>query len=204
MKYFTPTAELKELNLLEYIEKNPESSQKTMAEEINAAVSMVNLYLSKLEEENYVIKDYQSAKVVHYHITAEGMKRKNYLALTYFQELLSLYTVAEENIKNFFKYLEGKGYQNVLFYGAGEVAETILSVYQKRNKEQPKVLAIIDDREKTKEEIFGCKVIGRDQINDYRFDGIVITSYTFEDEIKERLEEMNYPSKQTELFFSEM
>ena len=91
-----------------------------------------------------------------------------------------------------------------MFYGAGEVAETILSVYQKRRKETPKVLAIIDDQEKTKEEIYGCKVIGRDEINNYTFDGIVITSYTFEDEIKERLEEIDYPKERIELFFSEM
>lgn len=205
IKYFNPTAELKELDLLQYIEKNSESSQKAMAEEINSAVSMVNVYLNRLEEENYIIKNYQSKKVVHYHITEEGMKRKNYLAITYFRELLDLYNVAENNIENFFQHLEEKAYQNILFYGAGDVAETILKVYKKRKKQKPKILAIVDDQKKSKKENFhGLKVIGREDIKNYPHDGIIITSYTFEEEIKERLEEIDYPSEQIKLFFSEM
>lgn len=205
MKYFNPTAELKELDLLQYIEKNPENSQKEMSREINAAVSMVNLYLKKLEENHYIIKDYQSSKVVHYHITEKGMKRKNYLAITYFRELLGLYSVAEENIENFFRHLEDKGYQKILFYGAGEVAETILKVYQKRKENKLKILGIVDDdKHKVKKEFYGCKVIGREEIDNYPHDRIVITSYTFEEEIKERLEEIDYPSKKIKLFFSEM
>lgn len=50
MEFFNPTAKLKELHLLEYIEANPKSTQKEIAKEINVAVSMVNLYMTGLEE----------------------------------------------------------------------------------------------------------------------------------------------------------
>lgn len=205
MKFFNPTADLKELLLLQCIEKNPDISQQAIAKEINAAVSMVNVYMNKLEEKGHLIKEYQSSKVVHYHITAEGMKRKNYLSLTYFQELLALYNLAEKNIEIFLDRLEEKGYKNVLFYGAGEVADTILTVTKKRKSKLPKVLALIDDHKNSKnKKTLGYDIISRDEIKDYDPDGIVITSYSFEDQIKERLEEIDYPEEQIELFFSEL
>ena len=117
MKFFSPTAELKELLLLQHIEKNPKTSQHEIARKIDDAASMVNVYINRLEEEGYLIRDYKSLKIVHYNITPEGIKRKNFLSITYFHELLQLYRLAEENIEGFLNKLEEKGYRNVLFYG---------------------------------------------------------------------------------------
>lgn len=203
MTFFSSTPKYKELRLLEHIEKKPQTSQHEIAREIGSAASMVNNYIDRLEEENYLVRDYKSAKVVHYNITPEGIKRKNYLALTYFHELLKLYKLAEENIENFFQSLEDKGYQKILFYGAGEVAETILGVIKERKNKSLKLLALVDDSTETsKRELQGYKVISRDQIKDYDHDGIVITSYTFEENIRRKLEEINYPDEKINRFFS--
>lgn len=199
MKFFSPTAELKELRLLEHIEKKPKTSQHAIAKEIDAAASMVNVYMNKLEEEGYLIRDYQSLKVVHYNITPEGIKRKNFLSITYFHELLELYPLAEQNIESFLAKLEAKGYRNILFYGAGEVAETILSIINERVDKPLKVLALIDDSKDRN--LLGYKIISREEIDKYDHDGIVITSYTFEDDIRKKLEEINYPGEKIKGFF---
>lgn len=202
MKFFSPTAELKELRLLEHIEKKPKTSQHAIAKEIDAAASMVNVYMNKLEEEGYLIRDYQSLKVVHYNITPEGIKRKNFLSITYFHELLELYPLAEQNIESFLAKLEAKGYRNILFYGAGEVAETILSIINERVDKPLKVLALIDDSKDSKDRnLLGYKIISREEIDKYDHDGIVITSYTFEDDIRKKLEEINYPGEKIKGFF---
>ena len=135
---------------------------------------MVNVYINKLEESGYLIRDYQSAKIVYYNITPKGIKRKNFLSITYFHELLDLYRLAEQNIEVFLEKLEERGYRNILFYGSGEVAETILGI------------------------------LSREEIKKFEHDGIVITSYTFEDDIKNKLEEIDYPKNHVELFFSGM
>lgn len=206
MKFFSPSATLKELKLLEFIESKPTgTSQHEMARVIGAAASSINVYMDKLEEKGYLVRDYQSLKVVHYNITPEGIKRKNFLSITYYHELLSLYRLAEQNIEIFLDKLESKGYKDVLFYGAGEVAETILSIVKARKNNSLKVLALVDDNERKKSnELLGYKIISRDEIKEYEHDGIVITSYTFEDDIKKKLEEINYPKDKVELFFSEM
>lgn len=205
MKFFSPTADLKELLLLQHIEKEPNTSQHAIAREIEAAASMVNVYINKLEEQGYLIREYKSAKVVYYNITPKGVKRKNYLSVTYFQELLDLYHLAEQNIEVFLDKLEGKGYRNILFYGAGEVAETILSIINGKEDTLLKVLALVDDnKDKGNKKLLGYEIISREEIKKYKHDGIVITSYTFEDEIKERLEEIDYPKDKVKLFFSGM
>lgn len=204
MKFFSPTSELKELLMLEHIEKNPDTTQKEIAKIINGAVSMVNVYIDNLEEKNYLYRDYKSAKTIYYNITAEGIKRKNYLAITYLQELLELYKLAEENVENFLLRLENKGYKNILLYGAGEVAETILAVIIGRIDKTLKVMSIIDDnKDRQGKRLLGLSIISREEINEYEHDAIIITSYTFEDDITNRLNEIGYPPDRIERFFTE-
>lgn len=204
MKYFSPTSKLKELLLLQHIEKKPDTTQHEIASVMGGAPSMVNVYIDRFEASGYLIRDYKSVKTVYYNITPEGVKRKNYLAITYFHELLELYRLAEESVENFLLRLEEKGYINVLVYGAGEVAETIVGVIKRRIDKQLKVLAFIDDdKDKQGKSLLGYKIISREEINEYQHDGIVITSYTFEDEITKRLEEVGYPKDKVERFFTE-
>ena len=58
MKFFNPTSELKELLLLEHIEKTPDTTQKEISKIINGATSMVNVYIDNLEEKKYPIMVY--------------------------------------------------------------------------------------------------------------------------------------------------
>lgn len=203
MKFFNPTSELKELLLLQHIEKNPDTTQKEIAKIIGGAPSMVNVYIDNLEEKNYMARDYKSAKIVYYNITPEGIKRKNYLLINYMRELLDLYRLAKENVEKFLLEIEELGYSNLLIYGAGEVAETILGVIRDRNKDTLKVLAVIDDDENIQgKELLGYKIISRDDINNYEHDAVVITSYTYEDEIRGKLKELNYSENKIIRFFS--
>ncbi len=204
MKYFSPTSELKELLLLQHIEERPDTTQHEIANAISGAASMVNLYVDRLEKNGYMVRDYKSAKIVYYNITPEGIKRKNYLAITYFHELLELYRIAKENIEKFLIRLENKGYVNMLVYGAGDVAETLLEIIRGRTEKPLKVLALIDDnKDKQGTELLGYKIISREDINKIDHDGIIITSYTYEDEITNRLKEIGYSKSKVERFFTE-
>jgi DNA-binding MarR family transcriptional regulator len=203
MKFFSPTSELKELLLLQHIEKNPDTTQKEIAKVISGAKSMVNVYIDNLEENGYMVRDYQSAKIVYYNITPEGVKRKNYLLINYMRELLDLYRLAKENVEKFLLEIEERGYSKLLIYGAGEVAETILGVIRDRNKDTLKVLAVIDDNDEIQgKELLGYKIISRADINHYEHDAVIITSYAYEDEIRGKLKELNYSENKIIRFFS--
>lgn len=48
----------------------------------------------------------------------------------------------------------------------------------------------------------GCKVISREENKEHEYNGVVITSYTFEDNITKRLKEMEYPKDIIKRFFN--
>ena len=202
--FLSPTSRFKELMILEHIESSPDTTQKELAGIISGAASMVNVYIDELEENGYMKRDYKSAKIVNYNITQKGMRRKKFLSMTYFRELLEYYRLAESDMKSFLDRVESKGYNNILLYGAGEVAETILGLINRRTDNSLKVVAIIDDsKNRQKEEILGHKIIPLDEIEKFDHDCIVITSYTYEDDIRHKLEEIEYPMDKIERFFSD-
>lgn len=204
ISFLTPTTKLKELLLLEHIESNPDTTQKEMAKIINAAPSMVNVYLKKYEKNKYIKKEYISAKIVKYIITSDGLKRKKFLLITYLHELLKLYNLAEDNVESFLRKLEGKGYKKIVLYGAGEVAEIILGILKNRENNLLEAVAVIDDdMARINKELLGLKIIPKKEINSYKHDIVLITSYAFEDEIMERLKEIDYPLDRVKRFFSE-
>lgn len=204
MNFFMATKLQKELLLLQHIEENPNTTQKAIAQAIGGAPSTVNEYMEDLEENKYLKRDYKTPKTVDYNITPEGIKRKNYLSIRYIHELLELYTLAEKNLEKFFTGLEEKGFHKILIYGAGEVAETILGILKNRKNNSIEILAMVDDdKERQATKKLGYKIISREEIKNYDHDGIVITSYTFEDEIRKKLEEIDYPGDRIERFFTE-
>lgn len=203
MKFFNPTPDLKELLLLQHIEEEADTSQHKIAKVIGGAASMVNVYIDKLEENGYLIRDYQSAKIVYYNITPEGIKRKNYLLISYMRELLDLYKLAKNNVEIFLNKLTNKGYKNVLLYGAGEVAETIIGVIRDGVTDL-NIVAIVDDNsEKHNKELLNYKIISPDKINELKHDAIIVTSYTFENKILNRLKEVAYEEDKVVRFFGE-
>lgn len=202
MKFFNPTTIYKELTLLQEIEKDHSITQKELANIIGAAPSMVNVYINELEEKNYLKREYISTKIVNYKITPEGVKRKNYLLIVYMRELLDLYHLAKKNVGKFLIELTNKGYKNILLYGAGEVAETIIGVIRDREFSALEVVGIVDDdKDKQGKVKMGYEIISREEIEKYEHDAIVITSYTFEDDIVDRLREVGYPIDRVERFF---
>ena len=202
MNFFNPTSLYKELTLLQEIEKDYSITQKKLGNIIGAAPSMVNVYIDELEKNGYMVREYKSAKTVNYKITASGVKRKNYLLIVYMRELLSLYHLAKNNVEEFLVNLEKKGYRDLLLYGAGEVAETIIAVIRDRDNDNLNILAVIDDdKEKQGEEILGFRIISIEDINQYSHDAVVVTSYTFEEDIVGRLKDLGYDMNRVERFF---
>lgn len=195
MQFFNTTTRYKEMVLLEHIEKNTITTQKEMANVIEGAVSMVNTYLDSLESRNYIKREYISQKIVHYHITPEGTKQKNYLQITYIKELMDQYIKGQESVHHFLEAIQEKGFKDILLYGAGEVAEIILDFINTQDVDVNVLGVIDDDPHKQGNQLKTKNVYSNDKINEIKHDGIVITSYAYEDEIKKQLKNIKYPKK---------
>ncbi len=201
MSFFKETALYKEMLLLEFISNNKNISQLDIAHHINSSVSMTNGYIDKFQKQGYLKREYQSKKVVHYNITSEGTTRKQYLQISYVRELMLMYQKGEETVSLFLDTIINKDFKEILLYGAGDVANIMLDMINNK-KLDLKVVGIIDDNEsKIGKHINGINIIPLNDIYSYNHDGVVITSFAYEDDIVERLININYSPEKIVRYF---
>jgi len=200
--FFKPTLLYKEFMILDLIEKDANITQREISKIIGVAVSMTNAYIENFVEKGLIKKKKHSTKTVEYFITKIGVERKKVLNISYLNASLNIYKSAKENIVEFLDQIIAKGYKNILLYGAGEVAEILLQTILIDSQIPIDVLAVIDDdKSKQGKTLVSTKIISLDSINDYHFDGILISSYTNQKLIFDKLLAMNYQKENILHFF---
>ena len=203
LRFFNPTSELKILLLLEQIQNSNKITQNRLAHYIHSAPSMINAYIKQLEREGFLVKNKKTKRNVEYIITRKGIDRKNYLLVTYMNELIELYNLTKTNIELFVKNLIKKNYRNCVFYGAGETAKVIIKAIKEMEKSEFKLLFLVDDNEKKQNKkfmgynVFSNLAIGKNN----NIDVVIITSCVYEKEIKDSLKKINYPKEKIVSFF---
>jgi Mn-dependent DtxR family transcriptional regulator len=200
--FFKPTIQYRTFLILDSIEKNKDITQRELSKEVGVAVSMINAYLNDYEKEGLIKKDYQSTKTVYYYLTKRGIEKKKVLNIGYLNSSLGVYNKAKKNIIDFLDQIIVKGYKNILLYGGGEVAEILLQTIALNHEFPLNVICVIDDDvEKQGKKIVSKKIESVDIINDIEHDGILISSYTNNKKIIEKLKAKNYDSKKIIQFF---
>lgn len=201
-QFFKPTILYKEYMILDLIEKNPKITQREISKNIGVAVSMINLHLEEFEKKGLVRKKKYSTKTVEYLITKKGIERRKVLNIGYLNATKDLYFQAKDTFEKFLAQVKEKGFTNILLYGAGEVAEMILHAIMTSKTNQVNVLAVIDDDpNKIGGSIGSYKIIPKEHIREYDHDGILVSTYTRKDEIKEKLLKIDYPIENIIEFF---
>jgi DNA-binding MarR family transcriptional regulator len=201
-QFFKPTVLYKEYMILDMIEKNPNITQREMSKTIGIAVSMINDYLNIYEKDKLIKREKHSTKTVEYFVTKKGTERRKVLNIGYLKSAQSLYNSAKENIEKFLKQIEEKGFKNVLLYGAGEVAEILLSTLKSSDGITISCLAIIDDDySKQSNYLISTKIISLSEISKYEHDGILISSFTNRSAIRDSLNSINYANNKIIEFF---
>ncbi|PKK98007.1 MAG: hypothetical protein CVV57_09310 [Tenericutes bacterium HGW-Tenericutes-2] len=201
-QFFKPTVLYKEYMILDMIEKNPNITQREMSKAIGIAVSMINDHISEYENKGLVKRKKHSTKTVEYFVTKKGTERRKVLNIGYLNASQHLYNSAKENIESFLVQIENKKFQNILLYGAGEVAQILLHSIETRVNSKINVLAIIDDDPNKQGNALNNKmIINRNQIIDYVHDGILISSYINNNKMLKNLQEQNYSLTKVFNFF---
>ena len=203
LRFFNPTSDLKILLLLEQIQSSNKITQNKLARYIHSAPSMINTYIKRLEGEGFLVKNKKTKRNVEYIITKKGNDRKNYLLVTYMNELIELYNLTKINIELFVKNLIKRNYKNCVFYGAGETAKVIIKVIKDMSKSDFKLIFLIDDDlSKQGKNFEGYDVVNNVNINKYSIDAIIITSCVYEKEIRDKLKSIKYPAEKIVSFFN--
>lgn len=200
---FKPTPLYKKLMILNLLTKNPDVPQRTIAKTLEISLAMVNSYLEEYEKEGLLQVTRDSTRLGEYQLTRLGHERRKILNMEFLEASLAVYNDAKEECINFIHKIINLGYNDLLFYGAGEVCELILYVLNNLD-DVPKfnVLAVIDDDEgKIGKMITGIEIIRNTDIFKYHYDGILVSSYTNNNIIKNKLIELNIEKEKIIEFF---
>jgi len=113
----------RELGLLEEIEKDPDTTQASMAARLGVAVGTVNWHLRRLIEKGYVKVKRAERRKLRYIITPEGIALRARLTLAYIENSMMLYRETRDQARDLLKVAKEKGYKLVKIDGDGDIAD---------------------------------------------------------------------------------
>lgn len=118
-----PSEQQRDLNILEKIEQDPETTQATLADQLGVAVGTVNWHLKRLIEKGYVKVRRAQRRKLRYIITPEGIALRARLTLDYIHTSFQLYRLVRQRMTETLKKLRSQGKRRVRLEGNGDVAE---------------------------------------------------------------------------------
>jgi len=112
-----------ELQLLEALASDPETTQADLAARVGVAVGTVNWYLKRWSKKGYVKVRRIGRWQWSYLLTPEGIARKTRLASEYVDASLRLYRQTRSAAKQLLREIRASGSTQVRLIGEGEIAD---------------------------------------------------------------------------------
>ena len=172
------------LRLMREIDRDGNSSQRELSRRLNISLGLVNTFLKRLIKKGYFKVKTMPRNRVKYFLTPAGLARKSRLTIEFLQYSLHFYDDIKSLILNIYQVMEQKKVKQVLFFGAGEVAELAYLYLQQTNIQ---LSGIIDDQRKG-DTFFKYEIGGSENILDLLWDMILITSL---DNKEEKIQDLN-------------
>ncbi len=115
---------LRELELLEQIERDPDVTQASLAAQLGVAVGTVNWHLKRLVAKGYVKVKRAQRRKLRYIITPEGLAFRARLTVNYIETSLRLYRRVRERVRRLLSDVREAGFDSVrLPDGDGDIVD---------------------------------------------------------------------------------
>ncbi|MEW5910309.1 MAG: winged helix-turn-helix transcriptional regulator [Thermodesulfobacteriota bacterium] len=163
--------DLRTLRILEEIENSHTPSQRDLAKKLNISLGLVNAFIKRLAHKGYFKITTIPRNRVAYMLTPKGMAEKTRLTYEFIHFSFQFYRKARTRLQEIFSDLEMQGGGQVIFYGAGELAEI---AYISLQETSMKLIAVVDEQ-KIGERFLGMDIRNPDSIKGMPFDKIIIT-----------------------------
>jgi DNA-binding MarR family transcriptional regulator len=128
-----------DLEILNHIEENPDTTQADLATQLGVAVGSVNWYLKRLINKGYIKVTQMQRRRLRYLLTPNGLSEKAHLTAAFMQASLHWYRETRETSKRFLNEIQQAGYDTVCIEGDGDLADivylTCLEAYIKVKRE---------------------------------------------------------------------
>lgn len=182
---FRPPQEMKELSLLQELEKNPIISQRELSHKFGIALGVTNACLKRMVRRGWIRITSLNHHKIGYFLTPKGFTEKTKLTLHLISWTAQHYSTLKDIIGRKLLEMQNKGFQRIVFYGVSDEMEIAYITLQGLNL---KLVGIVEDDEIFNPRmVFGCKLEPVSRVNELRPDSILITSLIEIGKKRERL-----------------
>jgi len=186
-----PPEDMRELELLQELEKNPIISQRELSNKFGIALGVTNACLKRMVRRGWIqITGFNHHKIGYY-LTPKGFAEKARLSLHLISWTVQHYSALKDIIGRKFLEIQNRGIERIVFYGVSEEMEVAYITLQ---GVKLRLVGIVEDEDKVKQsEVFGFQVKDVRQIETLKPDAVLITSLTGQEERVERLRKLLDP-----------
>jgi len=182
---FRPPQEMRELNLLQELEKNPIISQRELSHKFGIALGVTNACLKRMVRRGWIRITGFNHRKIGYYLTPKGIAEKTKLTLHLISWTVQHYSALKEIIGRKFLEMQNSGIERIVFYGVSDEMEVAYVTLQGVNL---KLIGIVEDEDKmNQKEVFGFELKDIRHIETLKPDAILITSLLGQNEREERL-----------------
>lgn len=122
------TESVRDLSLLEEIEKDPDITQASLANQLDVAVGTVNWHIKRLINKGYVKVKRAQRRKLKYIITPEGIAFRARLTIDYVERSMKLYRVTRKLITNHLLEIKAAGYDSLKINSEQQGPDDILDI----------------------------------------------------------------------------
>jgi DNA-binding MarR family transcriptional regulator len=170
---FKPSEGIRDLMLLEEIERNPKVSQRELSHKFGIALGVTNACIKRMARRGLIkLKGFPPRRIAYY-LTPKGFTEKAKLTLNFFSDNIHHYTEMKKRIGKVLLQMQNMGIKRIAFYGISDEMEVAYVTLQGLEME---LVGIVDGEKNSRKELFGYKVIGLREVKVLNPDAILITS----------------------------
>ena len=189
---FKPSEEIRELRLLEELERNPIISQRELSHKFNIALGVTNACLRTMVRKGWINIRGLSHRKMGYYLTTKGFAEKARLSLHMISYTIQHYSELKKRISQRLLEMEQDGFHRICFYGISDEMEVAYITLQGVNL---KLVGIVEDDEKfVPQIIFGYELEPVSRIKELKPDCILITHAAENDQKRDRLKGLFGPN----------
>jgi len=186
--FFKPSEGLRDLRLLEELERNPIISQRELSHKFGIALGVTNACIKRMVRKGWVrIRGFDHRRIGYY-LTPKGFVEKSRLTFHLVSGIVQHYSELKQVIGERLLEIERDGMKRIVFYGVSDEMEVAYITLQ---GVALKLVGIVEDDEKVVPEIiFGFEIEPVSRVRELKPDCILITSLVEKDQKRVRLKDI--------------
>jgi len=114
-----------DLQILNHIEENPDTTQADLATQLGVAIGSVNWYIKRLVNKGYIKVTQMQRRRLRYLLTPTGIAEKTRLTKEFLQASLQWYRLTRETSQQYLDEIKQAGFDKVCIEGDGDLADIV-------------------------------------------------------------------------------